>query len=82
MNLKIVCTEEMENYSLDISSHEIQKMLFIFNALEDGWSVVKEKDSFLFKKNHEEKQEYFLKSYLKTFIETNFKSKHAVICEK
>ena len=37
---------------LDIKS---KKMIFIYNAIENGWSVKKSKDSFIFTKKHEGK---------------------------
>ena len=56
---------------LNISTLEIQKMLFINNALEDGWNVEKSGESYIFKKKHEDKIEYFRDSYLKDFIKAN-----------
>ena len=56
---------------LNISSLEIQKMLFINHALEDGWNIEKSGESYIFKKKHEEKIEYFRDSYLKDFIKAH-----------
>ena len=56
---------------LNISTREIQKMFFINNALEDGWNIEKSGESYIFKKKHEEKVEYFRDSYLKDFIKTH-----------
>ncbi|MAH37252.1 MAG: hypothetical protein CL560_05480 [Alphaproteobacteria bacterium] len=49
----------------------IKKMKFIYNALENGWSVKKKKDLYIFSKNHEGKKEVFLDEYLKRFMVTN-----------
>jgi len=49
------------------------KLVFVFNALEKGWTIKKKGDRFLFSKNHEGKKEVFLDSYLKRFIQTNLK---------
>jgi hypothetical protein len=57
---------------LDISTLEIQKMLFINSALEDGWNVEKSGESYIFKKKHEDKTEYLRDSYLKDFIKEHF----------
>ena len=46
-------------------------MQFIYNALENGWSVKKKKDLYIFSKNHEGKKEVFLDEYLKRFMVTN-----------
>lgn len=48
---------------------------FIYNALDDGWSVVKKQDYYIFKKKHEERKEVFLDSYLTKFIERNMNLK-------
>ena len=57
--------------NISIENLQFQKMLFIFNALNDGWSVSKKKDSYIFLKNHEGKEEIFTDSYLQTFIGKN-----------
>jgi len=46
-------------------------MLFITNAIEKGWTVKKTKDSYVFKKKHENKKSVFHDEYLKKFIESN-----------
>jgi hypothetical protein len=61
---------------LNIDSIEIQKMLAIYNAIEDGWKVEKRENSYVFKKLHESKTEYFSKNYLKEFIQTYFMPKN------
>ena len=35
----------------EISDITLKKMIFIFNALENGWSVTKNGPSYVFKKN-------------------------------
>ena len=47
------------------------KVVFIFNALEKGWTIKKKGERFLFSKNHEGKKEVFSDEYLKRFIKTN-----------
>ena len=47
-------------------------MVFIYNALEKGWNVKKNQNSYIFKKNHEGKKEVFLDDYLKHFMTENF----------
>ena len=66
--------------TLDISIHldkpmdmkQYQKMHFLMNALEQGWSIRKENDSYIFSKKHEGKREIFKDSYLEEFILSNF----------
>jgi hypothetical protein len=73
MELSIQAITDKEVSVLNINSIEIHKMLCVFKALEDGWSVEKVDNSYIFRKSHEEKKEYFTNKYLNTFIETYFK---------
>ncbi len=56
---------------LTIDFIEIQKMKFIYNAIDDGWSVKKRKEKYVFSKKHENKKEVYLETYLQKFIEAN-----------
>jgi hypothetical protein len=60
-----------EGYHITIENSKFQKMLFVFNAINDGWCIKKRKDSYIFSKNHEGKKEVFLDSYLQTFMTSN-----------
>ena len=57
---------------LDISYVKLQKMALLYNALEDGWSIKKNKDLYIFTKNHEGKKEVYLDTYLRRFMKENF----------
>ena len=57
--------------NIDMVKHN--KMLFLYNAIEEGWSVKKKDNSYVFSKNHEGKKEVFLEDYLTNFIKKNFK---------
>lgn len=50
---------------------KIQKMLFIINALERGWTVKKSQDSYIFTKKHENRKEIFMENYLEKFVGDN-----------
>ena len=50
----------------------LHKMAFIYNALENGWSIKKKHNAYIFTKNHEGKKEVFLDKYLKGFMKENF----------
>jgi hypothetical protein len=54
---------------------KLQKMLFLYNALQDGWCVKKLKESYIFTKKHENKQQVFEESYLLDFMKTNMNIK-------
>ena len=58
--------------SLEIDKVKFQKMNFLYNALDNGWSIKKRKDSYIFVKNHEGKKEIFDESYLAIFMKDNF----------
>lgn len=46
---------------------------FIMNALDDGWSVKKRNNAYIFRKKHGGKKEIFSDNYLEKFIEHNFR---------
>jgi hypothetical protein len=57
----------------NIDYNEIQKMIFIFNALNDGWTVKKlDKDKFEFTKDTEDvKKEIVLEDCVKEYVKFN-----------
>lgn len=57
--------------SSQVSKPAFQKMLFIINALEQGWAVRKNNDTYIFTKKHENRQEIFQENYLETFVASN-----------
>jgi hypothetical protein len=46
-------------------------MSFIFNAVNDGWTIRKKKDKYVFSKPHDNRKEVFETSYLEAFIKKN-----------
>lgn len=72
-----LCLMEKDNIFIQASPEividtiKLQKMAFIYNAVESGWSVKKRKEAYVFTKNHEGKKEIYLDTYLKSFVETN-----------
>ena len=63
-----------ENSTINEINHiKLQKMAFIYNALEDGWAINKKNNCYIFKKNHEGKKEVYLDDYLRRFMKDNFK---------
>lgn len=55
--------------TIKIDKKQIQKLLFINNALEKGWSIKKKGNSYIFSKRHENRQEIFDDNYLENFIQ-------------
>lgn len=71
-NIQHIITElKMPNKIVEINSKQFQKMLFLANAIDDGWCVKKTKNSYIFSKKHENKKEVYDKTYLEKFILTN-----------
>ena len=71
MNFTTNLNSLVDVQDLQIDGIKLQKMLILFNALEDGWSVKKKNDSYIFTKKHEGKREILHDSYLLTFMKTN-----------
>jgi hypothetical protein len=57
--------------NVDIDKLKFHKMVFLYNALDNGWAIKKRKDSYIFTKNHEGKKEIFDESYLSIFMKDN-----------
>ena len=74
-----LCLMEKENICIQASPEividtiKLQKMAFIYNAVESGWSVKKRKEAYVFTKNHEGKKEIYLEkgNLYKTFWTLN-----------
>ena len=57
---------------LDIDYIKLQKMAFLYNALENGWTIKKQKEVYKFTRNHHGEKEIFLDSYLRRLMMQNF----------
>jgi hypothetical protein len=73
MDLKInlESLKNLEISDLKIDTIVFQKMLLLYNSIEDGWCIKKKNGSYVFTKNHENKKEVLNDSYLLKFIDTN-----------
>ena len=76
--MKPISKEILKEFSQELPSNiqmnkkQFQKMIFIMNALQNGWTIKKSKDSYIFTKKHENRREIFQENYLENFIATNF----------
>jgi hypothetical protein len=61
----------MGDKNIAVDTIQFQKMLLLYNAVEEGWSVRKREESFIFTKKHEGKKEIISDNYLETFMKTN-----------
>jgi hypothetical protein len=71
MDIKIKMDNYLEN-NIKIDNIKFQKMLFLFNAIEEGWTIKKKNNSYIFSKNHEGKKEVFEDNYLDQFMKSSF----------
>ena len=60
-------------YPINIKNDNItlQKLLFINNALNSGWTIKKEQEKYIFTKRHENNQDVYLDNYLEIFLNNN-----------
>jgi hypothetical protein len=61
--------ETAKNIQMD--RKQFQKMMFITNALDNGWTVKKRNDKYIFTKKHENQRKIFQETYLEEFIIQN-----------
>ena len=61
------------NYSEHIERKTLQIMMFVFNALNHGWTIEKDNNHYIFKKKHLGKSKVLKKKYLSEFIKENSK---------
>jgi hypothetical protein len=71
IKINLESLKDLENDNVKIDVIKFQKMLLVFNSIEQGWSVKKRNDSYVFTKNHEGKKEVLEDSYLLKFMKTN-----------
>ena len=62
---------DLHDGQVEIDQMKFKKMVFLYNALDNGWSIKKKQNSYIFTKNHEGKKEIFDESYLSIFMKDN-----------
>ena len=60
------------NNEVEMDSIKLHKMIFLYNALENGWTINKKGNLYIFNKKHENKKEVLLDDYLRRFMVKNF----------
>jgi hypothetical protein len=63
--------KDLENENIKVDAIKFQKMLLLFNSIEQGWSIKKRGDSYVFTKSHEGKKEVLEDSYLLKFMKSS-----------
>lgn len=70
-----IASDNMINITIDqeesLDMQSIRKMAFIYNALNDGWTVNRRNNDYIFTKKHEGRKEVYSDDYLKEFIARN-----------
>ena len=60
--------------NLDINNeqkNDIYLMIFLTNTLENGWSIRKKNDNYVFRRKHEKQTEIYSDEYLVNFLKSN-----------
>lgn len=71
LNCSLFLIMDSDDINISVDKLKFQKMMFIFNAINDGWTIKKREESYIFSKNHENKKEVFTDSYLGSFLKSN-----------
>lgn len=56
-----------------LSLKELQKIHFIYNALENGWNVKKNEEAYIFRKKHNHTKTLKNQNYIYKFVDKNMK---------
>ena len=62
---------EIQTNTNSIDMITLQKMTLIYNALENGWSIKKRNNCYVFKKKHNNEKKIYLDNYLRRFMIKN-----------
>lgn len=60
-----------ESINIDLNNKVLKEMLFLYNALDNGWSIKKRKELYIFSKKHNNKKEVYNNEYLQRFVDEN-----------
>ena len=71
LNIKLQSLKHLEESDLKVDSIKFQKMILLYNSIEQGWTIKKRNDSYVFIKNSESKKEVIQDSYLLNFMKDN-----------
>ena len=71
MKLNLESLRDLENENVKVDVIKFQKMILLFNSIEQGWSVKKRNSSYVFTKNHENKKEVLEHAYLLKFMKSS-----------
>jgi predicted transposase YbfD/YdcC len=70
IKINLECLKDLDK-NVKIDAVTFQKMVLLYNSIEQGWSVKKNNNSYIFSKKHENKKEVLENTYLLKFMNTN-----------
>ena len=56
-----------------LDNNILNKMVFLYNAVNDGWKIEKKNGLYVFRKKHDNKEEIYSDAYLENFITDNLR---------
>lgn len=62
-----------EEFLESLDDNIISKMVFLYNAVNDGWKIQKQDGLYIFRKKHENKEEIYSDAYLENFVTNNLR---------
>jgi hypothetical protein len=62
---------DFNNFS--INNKELSKIMFIYNAIEDGWTIKKKDEKYIFTKHKCKEKQIYNDEFLEVFIKKYFK---------
>lgn len=54
--------------NINFPNKYLQKLIFLENALNDGWYIHKKKDIYIFKKKHNKEKKIYDENYIYNFV--------------
>ena len=71
LKLNLDSLRALEDDDIKVDAIKFQKMLLLYNAIEQGWCIKKRNESYVSSKFHEGKKEVLEESYLHKFMKSN-----------
>jgi hypothetical protein len=65
--------------NIQVDKKTFTTMNFLYNAINEGWTVTKQKNKYIFTKRHDGKKEVFTETFLDNFIQTNLTTNKRLI---
>ena len=63
---------DIESNKNSLNNKDFSKIIFIFNAIEDGWSVKKKDGKYIFSKHKSKEKRVYHDKFLEEFVNKYF----------